>query len=256
MPAVLVTNHKGAVGKTFVTVHLATCLAESGVRVLVVDCDGQYDAFAFFARTKPLANGNYREVNPQLALLANEKCYSLRALDFEEENFDYILIDCDARLADAAKNIYQNRVGLVLAPVNFQSLSIANLDELILTVGKLYGIDSPFDPSLFEREAGASEHIGEVARRIRSVAKSVAEHMMIVPLAADETALRERLKQYRVKTKVRIMKNMPRMLEETDRSLASGVPIWEVTTLSQAQRVEAKAYFIELAARVKQFFGF
>jgi cellulose biosynthesis protein BcsQ len=265
MRALLVTNHKGGIGKTFVAVHLAQWLAAQDKRVLVVDCDGQYDAFMFLARKKPQTDGEFWPTQeqalqaaaggmPPVSVIANRECKALRVLGFDEGIYDYVVLDADARLADAAKNILQNQIRLVLAPVNFQTLSIYNLDDLFLTVGKLYGIERPFD----DKDAGdLSASAGDLDAKLvklRRVARSVARHVFVVPLGADDTVLTEKLKKCRVKSKVYIAKNMPSLPEATNESLARGVPVWEHQELSQEERTGVKDCFKSLADRVQAFF--
>src|SRR5712691_1255274 len=45
---IAIVNHKGGVGKTSTSVHLAGALAEMGYRILLVDCDSQGDLSALF----------------------------------------------------------------------------------------------------------------------------------------------------------------------------------------------------------------
>jgi chromosome partitioning protein len=251
MNSVLVTNHKGGVGKTFVSVHLAKCLADAGQRVLLVDCDGQFDAFRFFSRVTPDVPNAFHEVSQKLQVLANEQCLSLKRLNIEEEQYDYVLIDGDARLADAVKNILQNQIRLVLAPVNFQALSIENLEHLFLTVGRLYGIDTPFEDTLATEAAESGD---KTLRQIRNVARNVAAHVIVVPLAADSQALKEKLKQFQVKTKVQTMKNMPWLQKETDHSLSQGKLLWEVPLLTPDQQDRTRQFFVDLAGKVVQYF--
>lgn len=132
MRSLLVTNHKGGVGKTFVAVHLAKWLSNRDKRVLVVDCDGQYDAFKFLTRRKPTKDEEFSSKAPDnenslpVYVIANRLCKSLRSLKFDEEVYDYVILDADARLADGVRHILQNQIKLVLAPVNFQTLGIEN----------------------------------------------------------------------------------------------------------------------------------
>ena len=47
MPTIAISNQKGGVGKTTLTVHLAAYLATQGLRVLVADADPQANATAW-----------------------------------------------------------------------------------------------------------------------------------------------------------------------------------------------------------------
>jgi cellulose biosynthesis protein BcsQ len=243
--AMLVTNHRGGVGKTFVSVHLAKILSESGHRVLLVDCDGQYDAFKFFAKHKGQDDDVHGiEINFHLNLLGNRHCKSLRSFGYEEENYDYIVLDGDASMTSTIKSILENEIRLVIAPVNFQANAVENLEDLFETIHRLNELHAPVD--LRERQ-------DKLARK-RQAARSVASQLLIVPLAADEKKLDELLKKFRVKTKVKTHKNMPWMLEATNQSLTRGVPIWEVEHLSDEDKSAVRAYFTDLAQKVKRSF--
>jgi cellulose biosynthesis protein BcsQ len=248
MNAMLVTNHKGGVGKTFVSIHLAKILSENGHRVLLVDCDGQYDAFKFFARNK----GNDDtvigiEVSQYLTLCGNRTCKSLKSMGYEEENYDYVVLDGDASMTDTIKNILENEIRLVLAPANDQANAVENLEDLFDAVRKLNALHDPVE----------TEEIPTDLARKRQVARSVASQLLIVPLgmnSKDEQKLDRLLKKFRIKTKVRTHKNMPFMKDETKHSLTDGVFIWEVDALSKGKKTAIRRYFEELADRVKEFF--
>jgi MinD-like ATPase involved in chromosome partitioning or flagellar assembly len=252
--SVLVTNHKGGVGKTFVTVHLAKLLAEMGNRVLVVDCDGQADAFRFFARQLPDCIGSFKQASLRLGVMTNEKCKSLKSLNIEEEQYDYIILDSDARLADAVKNILNNKIQVVVAPVNFQSLSIENLEGVFRVTGVIREVSGPYDDKSVDACGSADEEDDKQLRMIRRVAKAIVDHVIIVPLAADNAALNEKLKKYRIKSKVKIVKNMPWLQKETDQSLMSGIAVWELSEVSQGVRDQTKAFFEDLAIKLEKHF--
>jgi chromosome partitioning protein len=47
MPIISMFNNKGGVGKTTLLFHVAHVLAESGRKVLIVDCDSQCNLTAY-----------------------------------------------------------------------------------------------------------------------------------------------------------------------------------------------------------------
>jgi cellulose biosynthesis protein BcsQ len=250
MPPILITNHKGGTGKTFVTVHLASRLSEKGKRILVADCDGQYDAFAFFAKSKRAQDGDLHQVNPHLYIMANQSCQSLKRHGIEEDNYDYVLLDADARLADSVKNILQNKVELVLTPVNPQLLSIRNLEDLFVTLSKLYEMNAPF-----KIPKQSSDPHEQVEASVKKVAKLVAKHVLVVQLAANSERLVQLLKKFRVKTKVLLTENMAKMENESNDSLFKGTLVWDLAAISRPKREKALEFFDKLAEKVDQFFG-
>ena len=246
----LVTNHKGGVGKTFVTVHAANLLAaQEGERILVVDSDGQADAYKFLTGTPPTGNQNYsfERVSSFLHVMWNPKCKSLKGMGVTEDEYDFILIDSDARLADTVKNILQNDIYRVIAPVNFQQLSIDNLTELFITVDKLYNIN-PSEESCELQEQWKRYNSGKIdekefRKEMYNSAKQIIHRIIIVPLAADEDRLSEKLKEFRVKTKTKVTHNMDWLPRETSNCLAAGTLIWDYEDFAPETQKKLKKYF-------------
>lgn len=252
MPSVLVTNHKGGVGKTFLAVHLARRVANQGRRVLLVDCDGQSDAFQFFARAKA-SSGTYREHEPNLHLIANRECQSIRSMGFEEANYDLILLDADADLASAVKNILQNDIDRILVPVDRQVKAITNLGSLFVAVGKIYGIDAPLEELETYLDATDSEGLmadSRLRREIKAVARVLSERIIVVPLAAREDMLYAHLKKFQIKSKVLVVDNMPWLPDETDNCLNEGSFIWDTASLDANARMSLGRLFDRVAKSV------
>jgi chromosome partitioning protein len=58
---VLCTHHKGGVGKTELAIHIAGILrTQQPARTLLVDCDGQADAWTFHFGGAPAAEGQLK----------------------------------------------------------------------------------------------------------------------------------------------------------------------------------------------------
>jgi chromosome partitioning protein len=60
MPTIAISNQKGGVGKTTLTVHLAAWLATQGARVLVADADPQANATAWLTDGQPHQSAFWR----------------------------------------------------------------------------------------------------------------------------------------------------------------------------------------------------
>jgi cellulose biosynthesis protein BcsQ len=71
MPIISLFNNKGGVGKTTFLFHVAHVLAESGCKVLMVDCDSQCNLTAYALQDKAIekawedgGNSIYRAIEP------------------------------------------------------------------------------------------------------------------------------------------------------------------------------------------------
>lgn len=107
---IAVCNHKGGVGKTTTTAHIAYLLAESGVRVLCVDMDSQANLLAHLFPFKTIRSaqeaGSALSVvhrNTNLAIVpfsfwnASQHAYS-QAIRAFTNDVDVVLIDCPPNL--------------------------------------------------------------------------------------------------------------------------------------------------------------
>lgn len=107
---IAVCNHKGGVGKTTTTAHIAYLLAESGVRVLCVDMDSQANLLAHLFPFKIIRSA--QEAGSSLATVNRSNNLSVVPFSFWEapqnaysqairnyaKDVDVVLIDCPPSL--------------------------------------------------------------------------------------------------------------------------------------------------------------
>ena len=160
-----VVNQKGGVGKTTTCVNLAACLANIGVRVLLVDLDpqgnassglglkagkktayealiGQCDMAETIVSTcqKRLkaSPSDIRMAGAELEL-ANmpEREYRLReALSAVRNDYDYIMIDCPPSLGLLTVNALAG-CDSVLIPIQCEYYALEGVSSLVNTIGRV-----------------------------------------------------------------------------------------------------------------------
>ena len=122
MPKIIaLLNQKGGVGKTTLTVHLATALARAGERVLLVDSDPQASALDWSgARSGPA-------LFPVIGLPKASLHKELAAL---ATNYSYVVIDGPPRVYDVARSAIMAS-DLVLIPVQPSPYDIWATSEIV-----------------------------------------------------------------------------------------------------------------------------
>jgi len=166
---IAVTNQKGGVGKTTTTVNLATALAASRRRVLVIDADPQgnastglgiemsardHDLYQLFSgmatidqaiRPSEVQNLSVIPARPDLSALEIE----LSGLDRREfrlkeimehidQDFDYVLVDCPPSLGLLTVNAL-TAVSSALVPLQCEYYALEGLSQLIGTIDAVRG---------------------------------------------------------------------------------------------------------------------
>lgn len=161
---IAVSNQKGGVGKSTTTINLASCLAERGKQVLIVDLDPQGNSTTGLGISKSTLNktiydlllgeATLREViktTPQEKLLLLPANMNLAGaeiefinikdreqllkniLDLLKDDFDYIFIDCPPSLNMLTINA-MTAADSVLVPIQCEFYAIEGLTQLIYTI--------------------------------------------------------------------------------------------------------------------------
>lgn len=161
---IAVSNQKGGVGKTTTAINLSACLAEKGLRVLVIDLDPQGNTTSGFGIDKYNTENTVYElivgeclleeclienVYEQLSIIPSnvnlagaeielidieEKEYILKKeIDKIKDKFDFIIIDCPPSLNILTVNA-MTTANTVLVPIQCEYYALEGLSQLIHTI--------------------------------------------------------------------------------------------------------------------------
>ncbi len=161
---IAVSNQKGGVGKTTTAINLSACLAEKGLRVLVIDLDPQGNTTSGFGIDKYNTENTVYElivgeclleeclienVYEKLSIIPSnvnlagaeielidieEKEYILKKeIDKVKDNFDFIIIDCPPSLNILTVNA-MTTANTVLVPIQCEYYALEGLSQLIHTI--------------------------------------------------------------------------------------------------------------------------
>lgn len=157
-----VSNQKGGVGKTTTAVNLASCLAELGKQILLIDMDPQANASSGVGISKN-PEGTYKvmlgyvDINEAIEetmidnldalassvelagieielLNLNEKESILKkSLSSIQKHYDYIIIDCPPALSTLTVNAL-NASNSVIVPIQCEYYALEGVSQLLYTI--------------------------------------------------------------------------------------------------------------------------
>lgn len=162
---IAIANQKGGVGKTTTAINLASCLAEIGKEILVIDIDPQGNTTSGFGLDKDeientvyelmldectikesmikveniehltIIPSNVNLAGAEIELLGiNEKEYILKnAVDYIKDDYDFIIIDCPPSLSLLTINAL-TAANTALIPIQCEYYALEGLNQVLKTV--------------------------------------------------------------------------------------------------------------------------
>ncbi|WP_126148342.1 ParA family protein [Synechococcus elongatus] len=136
MSIILCTQHKGGVGKTTLSVHLAGVLSSRLGRVLLIDCDTQGNSWHFYFKERVTKHLSIKDYNSRLSLLWNPKRSQIKKVA-DLQTYDHILLDMTTPLPETVKTILDNNPDKIYIPVTKHPFALNGLIDTVVAISKL-----------------------------------------------------------------------------------------------------------------------
>ncbi len=122
-----VINQKGGVGKTTISIHIASTLALAGNKVLLVDADAQKSSLDW---------AGAREENPIFTVIGMPSNKLHKQVSLMAEDYDYIVIDGPPRVYDVAKSCIAAS-DIILIPIQPSPYDVWSADEIVKLINEV-----------------------------------------------------------------------------------------------------------------------
>lgn len=168
------TNQKGGVGKTTCSINLASCLADIGQKVLIIDLDPQQNAtsglgvdatnhkgaYELLTREDDFNNSSLIIPTQQAGLDCLPSSMNLAGAEIElinkfgresilknklmqvRDNYDFVIIDCPPSLGNLTVNALTASDGVII-PMQCEYFALEGLSQLIFTINSLKKMVNP-----------------------------------------------------------------------------------------------------------------
>lgn len=243
MKTIVVSNQKGGVGKTAISVHQAQYLDELGKKVLFVDLDPQANASKTLGAYKSgiaasaLFDGSVSSIAGKDGLTLVEADNALLNLERAEarliipafkktlttigKNFDYCVIDTPPQVG-MRLSCALIAADYVLCPIELDEYAIDGIVKMLQTI---FGIKQKYNPALV--------FLGILPNRLNA-------HSVAQKAALDD--LLQQYAQYMIAAKIGNRSSIPE-------ALRAGIPVWK---LKKTAAKEAGAEMLDAFRKIQK----